>query len=81
MRHITPLLEKEKRNVFVCIGIVGNKEDVFYKDQIAMAIDKNGIQALGRKFYPTKKETKVQIKSREQRVIYLRKTIIHVFLP
>lgn len=56
VRHITPLLNKENRNVFVCIGIVGNQKDSFYEDQIALTIGKNGIQAIGRKFYPTKKE-------------------------
>lgn len=56
VRHLTPLLNKENRNVFVCVGIDGNQKDGFYEDQIALAIDKSGIQAIGRKFYPTKKE-------------------------
>jgi hypothetical protein len=56
VRYITPLLKKEKRKVFVCIGIVGDKKDGLYGDQIALAIDKNGIQAAGKKFCLTKKE-------------------------
>jgi hypothetical protein len=55
-KRITPLLKREKRDVFVCVGIDGNKKDGFYEDQIALAIDKSGIQAIGRKFFETKKE-------------------------
>lgn len=53
---ITSVLNKEERNIFVCIGIDGNKKDGLKWDQIALAIDKNGIQAVGRKFHPTKIE-------------------------
>jgi hypothetical protein len=56
VKRITPLLNKEKRDVFVCVGIDGNRKDGFYEDQIALAIDRSGIQAIGRKFYPTEKE-------------------------
>lgn len=57
VKRITPLLKKEKRDVFVCVGIDGNKkDDLMWWDQIALAINKNGIQAVGRKFHPTKIE-------------------------
>ncbi|KKH48728.1 hypothetical protein [Methanosarcina sp. 1.H.A.2.2] len=57
---ITSVLKKEKRNVFVCIGIDGNHKDGLTCDQIALAIDKSGIRARGRKFYPTEKEEKYE---------------------
>lgn len=57
VKCITSVLNKEDRNIFVCIGIDGNqKEDLMRWDQIALAINKNGIQAVGKKFHPTKKE-------------------------
>ncbi|AKB61176.1 hypothetical protein [Methanosarcina mazei] len=56
VKRITPLLKNEKRDVFVCVGIDGNQKNGLKWDQIALAVDKNGIQALGRKFYPTKIE-------------------------
>ena len=58
VKRITPLLKKEERNIFVCIGIDGNQKGSYKGDQIALAIDKSGIQAIGRKFHPTKKEEK-----------------------
>lgn len=46
------ILSKKKRNIVVALGIDGRDE----VDQIAIAISKNGIEAIGRKFHPTSEE-------------------------
>ena len=50
--HVKNILSKKKRNIVVALGIDGRDE----VDQIAIAIRKNGIEAIGRKFYPTSEE-------------------------
>jgi hypothetical protein len=45
------------KNIIVCFGIDGSVDTEGYaRDQIAVAIDRTGIIALGRKFYPQKTE-------------------------
>lgn len=51
-RNIAELLAKHDRNVIVSVGIDGKSAS----DQIAIAISKNGFEAVGRKFFPTKEE-------------------------
>lgn len=46
------ILGKKKRNIAIALGIDGRDEE----DQIAIAISKKGIEAIGRKFHPTKEE-------------------------
>jgi len=49
-------LAKAGKNFVVCIGIDGRVED-FSRDQIAMAISRRGIEAIGRKFHPAPVES------------------------
>ncbi|MDK2942875.1 MAG: hypothetical protein PWP56_2388 [Acetobacterium sp.] len=46
---IADKLNKEDLNTIVCLGIDGRND----KDQLALAVDRNGIISLARKFYPT----------------------------
>jgi len=55
-KEITGLLLNIQRNIFVVFGIDGSKSDKFASDQLAIAIDKTGIKAIGRKFHPVAKE-------------------------
>ena len=51
------ILSKTERNIVVCAGIDGSVDKEGYSnDQIGIAISKNGIDAIGRKFYPTAQE-------------------------
>ena len=52
------ILSNERRNIVVALGIDGRDIDGGDKvvDQIAIAISKNGIEAIGRKFHPTSEE-------------------------
>ena len=46
-----------EKHVIICFGIDGSVDDEKYsRDQIAVAVNKTGIIALGRKFYPQKTE-------------------------
>ena len=49
---VKTILSRKRRNVVVALGIDG-RDDV---DQVAIAINKNGIEAIGRKFHPTREE-------------------------
>lgn len=52
-RNVVNLLKNCKnREIVISVGIDGRKN----KDQIAIALSKNGIKAIGRKFYPTDNE-------------------------
>jgi hypothetical protein len=51
-KKICLLLKENENHIVVCFGIDGSNG----RDQIAVAVDRTGIIALGRKFYPTKKE-------------------------
>jgi len=54
---ITSLLTSIGKNIVVCFGIDGSVDGEGYaRDQIAVAVDKTGIIALGRKFYPASAE-------------------------
>ncbi len=44
-------LARTGKNFVICIGIDGRKER-YARDQIAMAVSKKGIEAIGRKFHP-----------------------------
>lgn len=46
------ILGEKKRNIAIALGIDGRDEE----DQIAIAISKKGIEAIARKFHPTKEE-------------------------
>jgi hypothetical protein len=57
-RRVREILTQTDRNIKVCIGIDGFfdrpiAEDPFDQDQIAITIDKTGIIAICRKFYPS----------------------------
>jgi len=49
-------LAKIERSIIVCVGIDGNIEENLAKDQLALAVNKGGISAMARKFYPAKGE-------------------------
>jgi hypothetical protein len=49
--NVKNILMKIERNIIVCLGIDG-RENEYKKDQIGVAISKNGIIAIGRKFHP-----------------------------
>jgi hypothetical protein len=49
-------LRKVKRNIIVCIGIDGRLGRSYPKDQLAIAVSRKGIIAIGRKFNPTENE-------------------------
>lgn len=44
------------KDLVVCVGIDGRFGSIYPKDQIGIAINKNGILAISRKFYPIKEE-------------------------
>lgn len=44
------------RNIIVCVGIDGSIEGSLVKDQLAVAVNKEGISAVARKFYPARVE-------------------------
>ncbi|MHC1599727.1 MAG: carbon-nitrogen hydrolase family protein [Candidatus Methanospirareceae archaeon] len=54
-KKIGDLLGEIEERVFVCIGIDG-RVSKYAKDQIGIAISKDGIGAIGRKFHPTSQE-------------------------
>lgn len=49
---VVPLLASEDRSLVVCVGMDGR----WGRDQVAVPLDKGGIVALARKFYPTSQE-------------------------
>lgn len=49
------IISKKKRNIIICLGIDGRLHR-FPRDQIGIAISKRGIEAIGRKFHPTREE-------------------------
>lgn len=58
IENLCRILQGIERNIVVCIGVDGSfnppdDKDPFDKDQIAIAINQNGIISKGRKFYPT----------------------------
>jgi hypothetical protein len=54
---ISAFLAKSDYHIVVCFGIDGSVDNEGYaRDQIAVAADKTGIIALGKKFYPAKAE-------------------------
>ena len=54
---ISQYLATLKSHIIVCFGIDGSIDfDGYARDQIAVAIDRTGIIALGKKFYPAKAE-------------------------
>jgi hypothetical protein len=61
-KYLKKRLEKLNRNIIICIGIDGclgrGFPQDFPKDQMAMAVSKEGIIAIGRKFHPTSEEEK-----------------------
>jgi hypothetical protein len=51
------ILCKTERNIIVCAGIDGYVDvEGYAHDQIAIAVSKNGTEAIGRKFYPAPQE-------------------------
>jgi len=57
-QKVKKILTKSNQNIKVCIGIDGFydrpiENDPYDKDQMAITIDKTGIIAIARKFYPT----------------------------
>ena len=60
-KYLKKKLEKLNRNIIICIGIDGCLGRGFPhppKDQMATAVSKEGIIAIGRKFHPTPEEEK-----------------------
>jgi hypothetical protein len=55
-KKIKEQLKASKRNAVVCLGIDGRMGRYYFKDQLALAVSKKGIIAIGRKYYPTKEE-------------------------
>lgn len=57
-KNVRKILAKNKGNIVICLGIDGKYDEGKdqSKDQIAIAISKHGIRAIGRKFHPTKAE-------------------------
>lgn len=56
-KEISSFLVSLGKNFIICFGIDGSVDaDGYARDQIAVAVDHTGIIALGRKFYPQKKE-------------------------
>ena len=53
---IKNLLNKDKRNIIIVLGIDGRITTQYPKDQIGIAINKNGISSIGRKFYAAPQE-------------------------
>jgi hypothetical protein len=54
--EIRDKLAEIERNIIVCVGVDGSIEGSLAKDQLAIAINKKGISAMARKFYPSKGE-------------------------
>ena len=57
-KSVRDILTFTNRNIKVCIGIDGffshpSVEDAYDKDQMVITVDRTGIIAIGRKFYPT----------------------------
>ena len=61
-KYLKKRVEKLNRNIIICIGIDGclgrGFPQDFPKDQMAIAVSKEGIIAIGRKFHPTSEEEK-----------------------
>lgn len=54
---VKSILDKTDRNIIICVGIDGCVDKNGYAhDQIGIAVSKNGIEAIGRKFYPAPQE-------------------------
>lgn len=53
---IKTILKKIDKHIFVCIGIDGSVKDEYARDQIGLAVDRKGIEAICRKFHPAKPE-------------------------
>ncbi len=54
-KKIGEILGEIEERIFVCIGIDGRVSE-YAKDQVGIAISKDGIDAMGRKFHPTSQE-------------------------
>lgn len=54
--QIKGILEKIKPHIFVCIGIDGSTEAECGNTQIGLAVDRDSINAIGRKFHPARQE-------------------------
>ena len=54
-KKIRDLLGEIEERIFVCIGIDGRVSE-YAKDQVGIAISKDGVDAMGRKFHPTSQE-------------------------
>lgn len=52
---VKKILTKTKRNIIVCFGVDGKVRDET-PDQMALAVSRKGLIALGRKFFPTNDE-------------------------
>jgi len=52
--NVRDILRKKEGNI-VCLGIDG-RVDEYAKDQIGVAVSKNGVEAIGRKFHPAPRE-------------------------
>lgn len=56
-KEIKAILEEIEDHIIVCAGIDGTVDEEEYShDQIAIAVSKGGIDAMGRKFHPAPKE-------------------------
>jgi hypothetical protein len=49
------------RNIVVCLGMDGRTMNNYAKDQIAIAISKDDVIALGRKYYPIRDEEEIDL--------------------
>jgi|GEM_PF-2785302 len=65
MTKISPILNSHSSHTFICVGIDGRwhrekrngmKDAIWDRDQIAIAIDRDGIQAIARKFHLSPQE-------------------------
>lgn len=54
-KNVGDILTRNERNIVACIGIDGRVTQ-YAKDQIGIAISRNGIEAIGRKFHPAPQE-------------------------
>jgi hypothetical protein len=54
-REIRAMLDKSAGNLTICVGVDG-RIGKYPRDQYAIAIDKGGIKAIGRKFHPAPEE-------------------------
>lgn len=55
-KQIKNILEKTKPHIFVCIGIDGSMGADCGNTQIGLAVDRDGVNAIGRKFHPAPQE-------------------------